>query len=93
MWLRTSAGNPLAGFDMFLCYGEGVFADCVDWVPAEEKWPAGDQRDEDDDEDGDGGGGDGQEEDDIDDDDYLLRDQGSQGRISRRQDCTSLFNW
>lgn len=48
MWLRTSAGRP-DGFEHFLCYGEGVFADCVHSMPDFE-WPAGDEVSEDDDE-------------------------------------------
>ena len=42
MWLRTSAGST-AGFDMFLCYGEGIYADCLEWTDVSEKWPAGDE--------------------------------------------------
>lgn len=45
MWLRTSANNPHFNFDSFLCYGEGVFADCVDWVGIDEKWPGGEEDD------------------------------------------------
>ena len=41
MWLRTSASSS-NDFDLFLCYGEGVFADCLDWIPSHERWPAGD---------------------------------------------------
>lgn len=41
MWLRTSAGfSQFYGFDSFLCYGEGVFADCLrEIAPEGEKWP------------------------------------------------------
>ena len=41
MWLRTSAGfSSFYGFDSFLCYGEGVFADCLrEIAPEGEKWP------------------------------------------------------
>ena len=42
-WLRTSANVP-ESFEMFLCHGETVFSDCMDWTLAgvEEKWPMDD---------------------------------------------------
>lgn len=49
MWLRTSAGVE-DGFEAFLCFGEGVYADCMDRIGADAKWPAGDDREEDDEE-------------------------------------------
>jgi hypothetical protein len=46
MWLRTSAGSK-DSFEDFLCYGDqGVFGDCLDWIGAAEKWPAGDEAQE-----------------------------------------------
>ena len=42
-------------FDQFLCHGEGVFGDCVEWVSPGTEWPAGDVDDEvEEDEDDDG---------------------------------------
>lgn len=42
MWLRTSAGSR-EGYETFLCYGEAIFGDCLEWIPHHEKWPAGDE--------------------------------------------------
>ncbi len=32
MWLRISAGPGGDPFEQFLCFGEGVFADCLRYV-------------------------------------------------------------
>ncbi len=47
MWLRTSAGPGADPFESFLCYGEGVFGDCNEWISPGEPWPAGDGDEED----------------------------------------------
>lgn len=54
MWLRTSAGmaNTGHGFEQFMCFGEGVYGDCVEEykisdAEGQEIWPAGDDVDED----------------------------------------------
>ncbi len=51
MWLRTSANQPDI-FESFLCYGDGVFADCNEWISPDQSWPAGDLEEEE--EEGDG---------------------------------------
>ena len=55
MWLKTSVGAGHShgkGFTEFLCFGEGMFSDCVDRdrvIDTEGKvtWPGGDDPEED----------------------------------------------
>lgn len=56
MWLRTSVGGVKHGsFEGFLCFGEGIFSDCVDrdrviaeaGKKLEVNWPGGDEPEED----------------------------------------------
>ena len=56
MWLRTSVGEEHSkgkGFTNFLCFGEGMFSDCVDRdrvidMNGKVSWPGGDDQAEDD---------------------------------------------
>ncbi len=42
LWLRSAAGpHRQEDFEDFLCYGDGVFADCNEWIPNDTEWPAG----------------------------------------------------
>lgn len=55
MWLRTSVGEGHSkgrGFANFMCFGEGLFSDCVDRdrvidMNGNPTWPAGDDAEED----------------------------------------------
>ena len=55
MWLKTSVGEGHShgrGFSEFLCFGEGMFSDCVDRdrvidVEGNTNWPGGDDPEED----------------------------------------------
>ena len=49
MWLRVSAGPVGDPFESFLCYGEGIYSDCLQWIPYEDEWPGGDNGQEEDD--------------------------------------------
>ena len=55
MWLKTSVGQGHShgrGFAEFLCFGEGMFSDCVDRdrvidMDGKVTWPGGDEPEED----------------------------------------------
>ena len=55
MWLKTSVGEGHShgrGFSEFLCFGEGMFSDCVDRdrvidTEGNVNWPGGDDPEED----------------------------------------------